>query len=372
MTTENIETASEVVDAAPKDATSTALATYDKVAAGIADLKQRYADAVYAVTTFKGMEAAKAARLEIREVRFSVQRARDAAKKHLNELKGRIEDRAEEIIGQLQPLEDLVDGQIKAEEKRRADEKEARERAERAARDAIMQRLEAIRAKPLDLLKATSVDIQAAIDGLQMIETADFDEFAPAAERAVKETTSRLIDLRDVALATEAAEAERQAEAARLAAERAELERQREAELAEQRRLLAEQRAEIERQQADLKRQHEEAEARERERQAAAEAEQRAQKAAAERQERERQEQLAAERRREDEARAEKERERAAAVAKVEKAAGLMLVALVSVRDWNAPRGALPDWIESHVNQALAAAGAPDALPSATTTEEAL
>jgi hypothetical protein len=348
----------EMLDTPEADAPSTALATYDAVAAGIADLQQRHAGVAYEVATYKGMEAAKAARMEIRETRFRVQRARDAAKQQLNEIKAKVEDRAKEIIGQLQPLEDHVDSQIKAEETRRAAEKAAKEQAEREARDALMQRLDAIRAVPLDMLNSSAEAISSAIDLVTLTDSATFGEFAPAADRAIAETLKRLSDLYDAAQARE-----------HEAHQRAEIERQLAAERAEKERILAEQRAQLEREQAALRAEQEAAQAAERERQAAAEKEALAARAAQAKRDQEARDAAArAQATADAAARAERDlqaaqlRAAAAAAQRMEAAAAVMLVALTSVQAWNADTALLPTWIADQVDQSIR-----DALPEEST-----
>lgn len=358
MTVEMIETASEVVDEPVNDVSGRALAECNRVEAGLATLAERFKGAVYDCRTVAGLQAAKDARLEIRETRFAVQNTVDAAKKYLNDTKRKVDERGDEIVARLKALEDPIDAQIKADEKRRAAEKEARERAEREARDALMRRLDEIRAKPFEVQGTASINIVAAALNVKSIDTASFGEFEPAAVRAISETVARLEKMAEEARAREAAEEANRAERERLAAERRAHEEQ-----------MAAERAKLAAEQAELKRQQDEAAAAERHRKEVAEAEERERRAVQERQEKAQREAKAAAEKREAEIRAAAEREMAAARQQLHDAAGLLLVALISVRDWNSEREQLPDWVADQVHQALKAAGAPP-LP-ATVTEEA-
>jgi hypothetical protein len=348
---EMLEPATEVVDAAP-DTVGTALAICTRVEQGLATLEEAFKGVVYDVTRGAGMDAARKARQEIREVRYSVANAVDDAKKRLNGLKKQVDARGDAIALRLLDLEEPIHNQIKAEEDRRAAEKAAREQAEREARDALMQRLDAIRAVPLDMLNASAEAISSAIDLVTLTDSATFGEFAPAADRAIAETLKRLSDLYDAAAAREQAEADRKAIEAQLAAERAEKER-----------ILAEQRAELERQQAALRHQQEIAEAAERERQAAVEREQLAERAAQAKRDQEAREAAAraqaiadAAAAAERELQAAQLRAAAAAAQRMEAAAAVMLVALTSVQAWNADTALLPSWIADQVDQSIAAA----------------
>ena len=74
-----------------------AVAEFDKVAAGLAELKGKYAGVVFDVTTTKGMDEAKAARAAIREPRYEIERVRKAAKAPILKLGKELDDRAKAI-----------------------------------------------------------------------------------------------------------------------------------------------------------------------------------------------------------------------------------------------------------------------------------
>ncbi len=199
-----------------------AMTEFDKVAAGIAALEVKYKDVVYPVTTTKGMDEAKAARKEIRDARYAVQNSAKAAKSELTAISKNIGEKAEQIIAPLAALEEPIDGQIKAEEARKEAEKEAKRLAEIARVERIAKDIAGIRERAIVPAGATSEQIITMIGALAQVEiTAEkFDEFLPAAQRAAEEVAATLANQLDAAVA-------RGKEAERLAAERAELERQR-------------------------------------------------------------------------------------------------------------------------------------------------
>lgn len=232
---------------------------FDSVAAGLADLATKYKNTVYAVATTKGMEEAKAARMEVREARFKVQRALEAAKSPLNTLKADITARANEIIAQITPLEDPIDAQIKAEEKRKADEKAERERVEAEARAAIDAQVEAIRGFVINSTGMSSADIAGMIEGVEriVVELEVFGDRTGEAQQVKAKVLEQLAIMRDNAAAMELERAElaRQQEEMR-AAQEAEQKRQAEARAAEAQR-LADERAALEKERAEMKAQAE-------------------------------------------------------------------------------------------------------------------
>lgn len=286
---------------APKQGTSLTvvsdtLTELQKVEAGLADLATRFAGVVYDVQTTKGMEQAKADRLEVREVRYSVQRAAKTAKDWLNDQKKVIDQKAEYVTGEIQKIETPIDEQIKAEEQRRADEKAAREKAERERIEAIAKKLAEIRAKAVVLPGTKSVEIERIV-ALLVVNTpteAEFGDMHEAAMRAFDETLLKLKAHNAAAIeferqqaelerqreeqraAAEAAKAAAKAEAERLAAERLALEVQQAAARAEAQRLDEQRKADQKAIEDQLAARRQAVEAERREREAALRAEQEA------------------------------------------------------------------------------------------------
>lgn len=201
---------------------SDTLTEFEKVTAGLGALQQRFAGVVYDVSTGKGMDQAKADRLEVREVRYAVQGTAKKAKDTLNEQKKLIEEKAAYIVSEITKIEDPIDATIKAEEKRKADEKAAREKAERERIAAIAVKLAAIRAQAVVLPGTKSWIIAAVIKDLLRDEPTEpaFGDLLPAAMRALDETILTLKKHHAAALEHEEQQAAARAEAQRLADER--------------------------------------------------------------------------------------------------------------------------------------------------------
>lgn len=227
-----------VVSAPEADTPQTGIAEYSATERGLAELRQRLAGRVYQVATTKGMKEACADRAELRSLRVNL----DKLRKQLNEDdQARIRkrnDKAKEITAQIEALEDPIDAQIKAEEERKEQEKQERARAEAERLRRINEELGNIQRLPLDCLNATADELQAAIEALTADTLEDFDEIhLPSAQAAKDASLSKLREMLDARITADA-------EAERLAAERAELERLR----AEQDRVIAEQAEERRRQ----------------------------------------------------------------------------------------------------------------------------
>lgn len=307
---------------------ATAVAEYTPIASALAAARARYQDVVWDLTTTRGNEDARRARRELVSLRTGLEARRKELKAPLLAQAKLVDDEARRITAELLRLEEPIDALIRADERRREEERAAREAAERARVAGIRERIAAIVSQPVKAARIrSSALLRTAIDTLAAQEIDDsFEEFVgearaahaqsldamremlaaieaqeaeaarlreerEAQERAAAEAAARLAEQERIAL--EAQEAEqararaeraeadriareaREAEARRLAAERAEFERQqaeaRAAQEAQAARLAAQQ-AEIERQAAELRARQEDA-ARSAEAAAAADAE---------------------------------------------------------------------------------------------------
>ena len=248
----------------------TAIAEYRTTAAALALLREKYA-APFDATTVAGLAAAKAARAEIRDLRGKLEKTRAEIKAPILAQAKLIDDEAKRINAALLAIEEPIDAAIKAEERRKAEEKAARERAEAARVAALQARIDAIRQRVLAVANRDAAAIRLALDEARAAEP-DPDEFAerwPDAMKAIGEVRLAL----ETALAEREALERRQAEdAARLKAERedlarqqAELDRRRQAEEAQrqaEREELARLRAaEVARQEAEARAERERQEA---------------------------------------------------------------------------------------------------------------
>ncbi|CAA2366800.1 hypothetical protein [Xanthomonas phage Olaya] len=210
-----------------------AMQELESVEAGLADLAAKYKGVVFDVTTTKGMDEAKAARAAIREPRYKAENIRKEKTSQLSKLGKEINERAGTIKDAILAIEDPIDKQIKAEEDRKEQEREAKRQAEAERIGAMNARLDNIRNMPLQAVGASAAELQQAIDRVAADELDGFDEvYLPTAQQT-----------RDTALdALRKMLAERQA----LDEQAAQLERQRQeqaardAEAAEQRRIADE------------------------------------------------------------------------------------------------------------------------------------
>ena len=203
-----------------------ALTEYSKVDAGLAQLRQTYGAVIYDVKTTAGMDAARKARLAVREPRYRVEEIRKSAKAPLLALGKQIDGEAKRITAALLEIETPIDEQIRAEETRRETERKAKEDAERARVLAIQTKLAKLQSLPeaytSALAPAKLAEIIAQLEGGL---TFDYQEFADAAEAlrqaALVALRAAHIEALERVEREAAAEAERAADEARRAAERA-------------------------------------------------------------------------------------------------------------------------------------------------------
>lgn len=196
-----------------------AMTEFDAVSAGLSDIAARYpADLVYDVSTGKGMVEAIAHRAAWRDPRLAVERLRKQAKAPVIALGKDIDARAAWLTEQLLLGEVPIDQQIKAEEARKEAEKQARIHAEF---ERVQKIEDAIGEIHMDVMVAAgkpSATILAALEALrtQTLDPLVFQDRMPQAEAARAAGVAKL----EIAYKAKLHDEE---EAARLAAERAEL-----------------------------------------------------------------------------------------------------------------------------------------------------
>ena len=240
----------------------TAIAEYRPTAAALAHLRAKYA-APFDATTAAGLAAAKAARAEIRDLRGKLEKTRAEIKAPVLAQAKLIDDEAKRINAALLEIEEPIDAAIRAEERRKAEEKAARERAEAARVAALQTEIDAIRQRVLAVAHRDAAAIRSALDDARAFEPdpGEFAERWPDAMKAIAEVRLALETLLAEREAREAREAEEEArlraQQEELARQRAELARRREAEEAQrqaEQEELARLRAEAEaRQEAEAK-----------------------------------------------------------------------------------------------------------------------
>ena len=243
-----------------------ALTEYSKVDAGLAELRKIYGAVIYDVKTTAGMDAARKARIAVREPRYRVEEIRKSAKAPLLALGKQIDGEAKRITAALLEIETPIDEQIRAEETRRETERKAKEEAERARVLAIQTKLAKLQSLPEAYTSALApVKLAEIITQLESGLTFDYQEFADKAEGlrqaalvALRAAHVEAIEREEREAAEEAARAaeearlatERAAEAARIAAEQAAAEERLKAERAK----LEAERAKLEAEQAEQRR----------------------------------------------------------------------------------------------------------------------
>ena len=110
--------------------TALALVEVNAIEAGLAELRQKYSNVVFDVTTNKGMSEAKAARSAIRDPRYALEKIRKAKVSELKTAQTELNARADEIEQAIRQIEDPIDQQIKTEEERKERERIAAIKAE--------------------------------------------------------------------------------------------------------------------------------------------------------------------------------------------------------------------------------------------------
>lgn len=257
-----------------------AIKEYSATEKGLAQLREELDRVVFDVSSKKGLADAKAARAQLRSLRTTLEQKRKDLKAPALERCRLIDDEAKRITAEIEKLEDPIDAQIKAQEERVEQEREAKRLAEKNRVDMIQARIAELRA-PIVLAQAPKVtaaqiaEMIAALDA-RVIEDMTFEEFVGQAEGAKEATLDALRGMHATAI-------EREAEAKRIEEERAELAQLR----ADQEKRDAAAKAERERLEAESRARAEE-EARKIREQAAAEAAERRRKEDAERAERQR------------------------------------------------------------------------------------
>jgi hypothetical protein len=269
----NTNTDNNTIDGAITEVkTANALATFDPAQyaalaldpfkAQLAAAKRAAKKAEFDITTTAGMKEAKALRASFRDIRIGIENARKAAKEPILEAGRKVEAAAKELTAEVVPHEQKYEQQIKDEEARVEAEKQAKIAAERARIEAIEQRIAHIRNIPASMASADSATIDAKLGELvvKRLEPAMYEEHLEDAINALNATIDALTGMYHAAVAREAEAkrvAEERAELARLKAEQEAREKaEREAE-AQRQRELAEARSQQEAAAAALARQQE-------------------------------------------------------------------------------------------------------------------
>ena len=203
-----------------------------RVEAGLSDLEQRFRGVIYDVATTEGFDAAKAARKEIRDVRYRVQNLVEDTTKPLNALKSAIKTAGDEIIARIRQTEDPIDAQIKAEEDRKAAIKAEKERVAREAALVIERKLDTLRPtwpSHGQQITASHADLQISLISAIEVTIEEFGERTGEALQLQAESLAALKQAKEAAVAHELAQKAIEAERAELERQKAELQASREA-----------------------------------------------------------------------------------------------------------------------------------------------
>ena len=117
---------------------------YNETAAAIAVLREKYCT-VFDVQTTKGMDEAKKARAEVKGYRVALEKVRVELKAPALERTRLIDAEAKRITTELLAIEEPIDQTIKAEERRKEEEKAAKAKAEIARIAEIAAKISIIR-----------------------------------------------------------------------------------------------------------------------------------------------------------------------------------------------------------------------------------
>jgi hypothetical protein len=275
---------------------------------------------ITAITNAAGYQQCHAARMVLKKTRVEIERHGKAARDDATAFSKAVIAEERRLIAIIEPEESRLQALQDDHDAKIAAEQAARDQAERERVNAIRARIDHIKRRPIAALRLDSAGVIALIseinqDGPMREDWLPrFEEFADEAAAELTASIEYLTDLRDRKIGEEA-------EAARLANERAEIEAQRradeerrQAEAAERKRLGDEARAKLAAEEAEARQRREEAD-----RAAAAE---RATQDRLAREAREREEAAARERLQREEAEARERREaeeRAAAIARAER-----------------------------------------------------
>lgn len=195
-----------------------AITEYSAIAAALAIIEEKFAGAVFDVATKAGMEMAKTARAEIRGYQTNLEAVRVSIKAPALKRCREIDSEAKEIDARLAKVRAPIQAQIEKQEAAAEAEKQAKLQAEIARIEGIRKRIANIEAM-VDFKASTSTFIEESLIAAKKIEIDEsFGELADDATKAKELTIFRLQNMLAERLNAEA-------EAARIKAEREELDR---------------------------------------------------------------------------------------------------------------------------------------------------
>lgn len=196
---------------------------FEPFAKRLAAAKEIAKTITFDIATTSGMRAAVEQRAVFRDIRVGSEKARKERKAPILEIGKLLDGRQKEIEAEIEPYESKYDDAIKAEEKRKDDEKIAKALAESQRITEIRQKIDAMRNAPARWLNSPSADIGIAADCLSEM-VLPLEVYAEYVGEATVERDTAVKQLRTMQEAMRMHE-EAQAELARKQAELVEQER---------------------------------------------------------------------------------------------------------------------------------------------------
>ena len=158
-----------------------AIVAYSRTEHALAILRGKYKGATYDLTTTAGDKLARAARLELKTLRTDLEKKRAELKAPALLFGKTIDSEAARLTAEIQALETPIDAQIKADEKRREDERIAKEQAEAARRKVHTDGIAMIAGYVGLATDLPAERIAAGIAYLEALDLAGFEEFVTEA-----------------------------------------------------------------------------------------------------------------------------------------------------------------------------------------------
>ena len=200
----------------PKVSIGDAIVEFSATEAALTDLRNTYSGAVFDLTTTAGDRAARDARHKFVQLRTALEGLRVAAKAPVLERGKLIDAEAKRITTELIALEKPIDEQIKADERRRAVEAQAKAEVESRRKRSIAMKIDTLRNFARGFIGSPLETIDSAVALMMATKIGEeYAEFAAEASAAQASSLESLLSLREHAIETE-----------RLRAENAELQRQ--------------------------------------------------------------------------------------------------------------------------------------------------
>jgi len=242
--------------------TATDIAEYKPLEQAMQGLQVRYKDVVFDCSTSKGFEEAKAARVEIREVRYAIQNAeksvlapyQDAVKAAQAQVT-KVKEFGADLKAKVLEREEPNDEKIKTKEKADKEEKARKEELENLRIAGIQNRLTNFRSVASAYAARSSEDIATMLERVKasVIDPDEYAEFEGEATIARDTAIDSLQALHGLAVTREAADAKAKKDAADLE-ELRQRQKRLDDEAAEQRRVQAKRdQDELDRQRDELK-----------------------------------------------------------------------------------------------------------------------